>query len=689
MATRARRAPAAKPKRTLFLLLLIIAALFGGIAATTAWGNPKGQWTPKLGLDLEGGRQVVLEPVLGAGQQVNAGQVNQAVNIIRQRVDGTGVAEAEVSTLGDRSIVVSIPGNPSKAILDSLAQSSKLTIRAVIAASQPLVDAPTTSASPSATSSGAATSSSTSSPASSPATSTSAPAANSSASATPSSSASSSASATASATTSANAPFPEAYAAATTTPAAPSASTSTSASTSVPASTNAPAATTSVQPTLPGGAAASTSSATTAEPVQPTLPGAATAGIPESPSDTQWATKPVADIWVRNGLAKKGTTYQQLLAQISCHNTDPKKGPTAAKWREISAQAPENQPTVACSKEGDATYLMGPVEVDGSTITNASFGQRTNANGVATGEIAVNLEFNSKGAKAFGEMTRRIAALQGDQNKSAINVDGVVISDPSTNGPILDGRAEISGGFTSASAKTLADQLKFGALPFSFKELTSDQISPQLGTEQLQKGLLAGLIGLLLVVLYSLFQYRALGLVTVASLVVAGSITYGAVTFLGYANNFRLTMAGITGLIVSIGITADSFIVYFERVRDEVRSGRPLRAAVETGWARARRTIIISDAVNFLAAAVLYVLSESSVKAFAFTLGVTTLIDLMVVMMFTHPTLSLLARTKFFGNGHKWSGFDPERLGAAGVTYAGRGRVTIADRKAAAAEGAL
>lgn len=444
-----------------------------------------------------------------------------------------------------------------------------------------------------------------------------------------------------------------------------------------------------MQPTLPGGAAASTSSATTAEPVQPTLPGAATAGIPESPSDTQWATKPVADIWVRNGLAKKGTTYQQLLAQISCHNTDPKKGPTAAKWREISAQAPENQPTVACSKEGEATYLMGPVEVDGSTITNASFGQRTNANGVATGEIAVNLEFNSAGAKAFGEMTRRLASLQNDQNRSAINVDGVVISAPGTNGPILDGRAEISGGFTSASAKTLADQLKFGALPFSFKELTSDQISPQLGTEQLQKGLLAGLIGLLLVVLYSLFQYRALGLVTVASLVVAGSITYGAVTFLGYANNFRLTMAGITGLIVSIGITADSFIVYFERVRDEVRSGRPLRAAVETGWARARRTIIISDAVNFLAAAVLYVLSESSVKAFAFTLGVTTLIDLMVVMMFTHPTLSLLARTKFFGNGHKWSGFDPERLGAAGVTYAGRGRVTIADRKAAAAEGAL
>ncbi len=673
MATRARRAPAAKPKRTLFLLFLIIAALFGGIAATTVWGNPKGQWTPKLGLDLEGGRQVVLEPVLGAGQKVNSGQVNQAVNIIRQRVDGTGVAEAEVSTLGDKSIVVAIPGNPSKAILDSLAQSSKLTIRAVIAVGDPADAAaaatpsasttkPATTTSPSASSS-----SSTTSGASGSASSTSAP----------SSSTSSSASSTAS-STSANAPFPEAYAAATSTPAAPTAS-----STSKAASTTAPAAT-SAQPTLPGGAAASSS--TTEAPVQPTLPGAADAGIPESPSDVQWAAKPVSQTWIANGLAKKGTTYQQLATQVTCRNTDPKKGTLASKWREVSAAAPEGQPTVACSKEGDAVYLMGPVEVDGSTITNASFGQRTNANGVATGEIAVNLEFNSKGAKAFGEMTRRIAALQGDQNKSAINVDGVVISAPGTNGPILDGRAEISGGFTSASAKTLADQLKFGALPFSFKELTSDQISPQLGTDQLQKGLLAGLIGMLLVVLYSLFQYRALGMVTVASLLVAAGLSYGAVTFLGFANNFRLTMAGITGLIVSIGITADSFIVYFERVRDEVRSGRPLRAAVETGWARARRTIIISDAVNFLAAAVLYVLSESSVKAFAFTLGVTTLIDLLVVMMFTHPTLSLLARTKFFGDGHKWSGFDPERLGAKGVTYAGRGRVTIADRKAAEAK---
>jgi preprotein translocase subunit SecD len=167
-------------------------------------------------------------------------------------------------------------------------------------------------------------------------------------------------------------------------------------------------------------------------------------------------------------------------------------------------------------------------------------------------------------------------------------------------------------------------------------------------------------------------------------LIIAAALTYAAVTLFGWSNGFRLTMAGVTGLIVSIGITADSFILYFERVRDEVRDGRALRAAVETGWGRARRTILISDTVNFLAAVVLYLLAESNVRGFAFTLMVTTVIDIVVVMLFTHPLLSILANTKFFGQGHKWSGLDRERLGARSVTYAGRGRVTIAAQRAAA-----
>ncbi|MGZ4636240.1 preprotein translocase subunit SecD, partial [Oryzihumus sp.] len=257
------------------------------------------------------------------------------------------------------------------------------------------------------------------------------------------------------------------------------------------------------------------------------------------------------------------------------------------------------------------------------------------------------------------------------------------LSAPVTQSAITAGTASITGNFTEASAKTLADQLKFGALPMSFTPQTEEQVSPTLGTDQLQKGLLACLIGLLLVVIYSLFQYRALGFVTVASLVIASLLTYVTVALLGWSHGFRLTLAGVTGLIVSIGITADSFIVFFERVRDEVREGRHLRQAVETGWARARRTILVADGVNMLAAMVLYILATSNVRGFAFTLMLTTIIDVAVVFLFTHPIVAILANTKFFGEGHKWSGFDPERLGAKQPLYAGRGRVTIAARRAA------
>ncbi len=334
---------------------------------------------------------------------------------------------------------------------------------------------------------------------------------------------------------------------------------------------------------------------------------------------------------------------------------------------------------VACNQDGKEKYILGPSEVTGEHIKDASAGYQVGQNGVQTGVVEVALTFDSVGAKQFQKVTERLTPhAEGDpQKRFAIVLDGQVISAPQSQAVIRDGRASITGSFTMDSAKTLADQLKFGALPLSFKVQTSEQISPQLGTEQLKMGILAGLIGLLLVVVYSLLQYRALGFVTVFSLLIAGVSSYGLVTLLGYTHNFRLTMAGVTGLIVSIGITADSFIVYFERVRDEVRDGRQLRSAVQTGWARARRTILISDGINFLAAAVLYILSESSVKAFAFTLGLTTLVDVVVVVLFTHPLLTILSSTEFFGNGHKWSGFDPERLGAKKITYAGRGRVAV------------
>jgi preprotein translocase subunit SecD len=210
----------------------------------------------------------------------------------------------------------------------------------------------------------------------------------------------------------------------------------------------------------------------------------------------------------------------------------------------------------------------------------------------------------------------------------------------------------------------LADQLKFGSLPISFKVQSSDVISATLGSTQLLSGLIAGIIGLLLVVVYTLFQYRLLGFVTITSLVVAALLTYLVIAILSWRIDYRLSLAGVAGLIVAIGFTADSFIVYFERIRDEMRDGRVLESAVEAGWKRAKRTIYASKATNLLAAVVLYVLAVGNVQGFAFTLGVTTVLDVLIVILFTHPTLQLLAQTRYFSTGHPWSGLDPDALGA-------------------------
>jgi preprotein translocase subunit SecD len=294
--------------------------------------------------------------------------------------------------------------------------------------------------------------------------------------------------------------------------------------------------------------------------------------------------------------------------------------------------------------------------------------------GFTTGQWAVNLEFNGDGAKKFREVTERLVGMKGAQNQFAIVLDGKIISAPTTNALIADGKAEISGNFTEESAKALAEQLKYGALPISFEIQSEQQISATLGADQLRMGLIAGLIGLGLVALYSFFQYRLLGFVTIASLVVAGVLTYLAIVLLGWAQNYRLSLAGIAGIIVSIGLTADSFIVYFERVRDELREGRSLPSAVETGWKRAKRTVVASKAVNLLAAVVLYIVAVGNVKGFAFTLGLTAIADLIVVFIFTHPMLQLLARTHFFGEGHRLSGLDPSLLGVEPL-YKGAGRV--------------
>jgi len=343
----------------------------------------------------------------------------------------------------------------------------------------------------------------------------------------------------------------------------------------------------------------------------------------------------------------------------------------AAQSTAATNVAPADLPLITCDTTNTAKFLLGPVEVSGSDISDATSSLVTTPTGASTGQWGVNIIFNDAGSSTFSGVTSRLFGMTGAQNQFAIVLDGKVISAPSTNAVITDGRPQITGGFTQDSAKVLADQLKYGALPIGFQVQSSDTISATLGSTQLASGILAGVIGLILVVVYSLIQYRMLGLVTVFSLGVAAVITYLLITILSWREGYRLSLAGVAGLIVAIGITADSFIVYFERIRDELREGRGLESAVEAGWKRALRTIIASDTVNFLAAVTLFILAIGNVRGFALTLGLTTVVDLIVVIMFTHPVMQIMAQTKFFGGGNKWSGLDPRALGAV---YRGRAR---------------
>lgn len=537
-----RPAPVRKAWRSLTWLGVIIALLFGINAAAVIWGG--GSWSPKLALDLEGGTQIILAPKVETGADVSQEQLDQAVSIIRQRVDASGVAEAEINTEGD-NVVVRIPGELDDQTRARIEQSAKLELRAVL-----LADAATNqSIDPSAS----------------------------------------------------------------------------------PEPTEDPAELESTPTTEP------------------------TDG-----SDLAWITP----------------ALQDEFDNFSCDTLD-----------DVSANvAPADEPLVTCDISRSVKYLLGPVEASGENIVDATNGMVQTQTGAATGTWAVNIVFDGTGTDDFAKVSTRLFGLQGQspRDQFAFVLDGAVLTAPQMNGAITDGRPQITGSFTQESSKALADQLKFGALPISFTVESSDTISATLGTSQLQSGLVAGLIGLILVVIYTLFQYRALASVTIASLIIAAIITYLMITILSWREGYRLSLAGIAGLIVAIGFTADSFIVYFERVRDELRDGRPLVGAVEAGWKRAFRTVLASKGVNLLAAIVLFILAVGSVKGFAYTLGLTTIIDVLVVILFTHPMLQLLAQTKFFSSGNPWSGLDPNALGAV---YRGRAEfrkpVAVAARKAA------
>jgi preprotein translocase subunit SecD len=277
----------------------------------------------------------------------------------------------------------------------------------------------------------------------------------------------------------------------------------------------------------------------------------------------------------------------------------------------------------------------------------------------------VSLDFTGDGSKKFGELTQAVVNLPTPQNQVAIVLDGAVVSAPRINEAILGGRAQITGSFSQLEAQDLANVLKYGSLPLAFDRGEVQQVSPTLGSDQLRAGLLAGGLGLALVVLYSILYYRALSIAVIGSLALAAAQVILSLYLLGRTVGFTLTLAGIAGTIVAIGITADSFIVYFERIRDEMRDGKPLRVAVETGWIRARRTIVVADLVSGISAVVLYIVSVGSVRGFAFTLGLTTIIDLIIIFFFTKPLVSLMAKSRYLQNGGKFSGVSPRSVGIA------------------------
>ncbi|MCX5233115.1 protein translocase subunit SecD [Streptomyces sp. NBC_00233] len=344
---------------------------------------------------------------------------------------------------------------------------------------------------------------------------------------------------------------------------------------------------------------------------------------------------------------------QQKFTSLNC--LDPKQRSAAGQG------VKPGEPTVACGEDEPGVwskYLLGPAEVEGRDVDDAqgAFDQQR-------GMWIVTMDFTSAGSKKFQAITGKLSAQADPQNRFAIVLDGEVVSAPSVR-QTLSASAEISGNFNQQSAQDLGNILSYGALPLTFETQSVDTVTAALGGEQLKAGLIAGAIGLALVIIYLVAYYRGLSLIAILSLGVSALLTYVIMALLGPAIGFALNLPAVCGAIVAIGITADSFIVYFERIRDELREGRTLRPAVERAWPRARRTILVSDFVSFLAAAVLFIVTVGKVQGFAFTLGLTTLLDVVVVFLFTKPVMTLLARTKFFGEGHPWSGLDPKRLGA-------------------------
>jgi len=561
--------------------------------------------TPKLGLDLRGGTQVILhaQPLL-RGHTISSGALGQAVDIIRQRVDAAGVGGAEINTQGKDTIVVAAPG-ASHGQLNGLDQTALLRLRQVLGeTSGSPITVPTPNVVVSAT------------PTTSPAPSTSA-------SAKPNK----------------------------------KPKTSHDVVTRALLANQVPAKAT-PSPTPSPSAASPTPSPSPASPTPSPSAGASSATGQKPP--------------VPNSASPDVTKVMQVYNTYDCRHGVNGANPT-------QGLDPVNDYIVACDPTGSTKYLLAPAAVPGTEISSAAATVDTTTN-----QWQVILNFTGKGKSDWYNLTKK--AYEADPptgagynpaakcatvdvtkgcNETAIVLDGIVQSAPYSNvDGIAGGNTQISGSFTEKQAKSLANVLKFGALPLKLQKESTSSVSASLGSHQLRGGLIAGVIGLGLVIVYSLLYYRALGLVTVASLALSGLVLYAVTTLLGHsALGYTLSLPGIAGFIVAVGITADSFVVFFERLRDEVREGRRLRSGVERAWPRARRTIISADAVSLLAAFVLYIFSIGDVRGFAFTLGLSTLSDLFIVFFFTKPLLSVLARNKAFDRGAPWTGVGRARSG--------------------------
>ncbi|MDP9072947.1 MAG: protein translocase subunit SecD, partial [Actinomycetota bacterium] len=286
-------------------------------------------------------------------------------------------------------------------------------------------------------------------------------------------------------------------------------------------------------------------------------------------------------------------------------------------------------------------YLLGPATLTGKVVSTATAFPPDLTQGQPNWFVQVKL--TSSGSPEFDKL-----AQANYQKQVAIVLDHVVESAPTMNAQNYNGTAVISGNFTQGSAKNLALELRYGSLPVQFQAQSIQSVSATIGKDSLRAGLLAGAVGLLLVLAYMVFYYRALGLVVLLGLTLSGMLLYAIISQLSQSSGLSLSLAGATGIIVSVGVTADSYIVFFERLKDEIRSGKTVRSSVDRGFARAYRTIVAADLVSIMAALILYLFTVGSVRGFAFFLGLSTILDLITAFFFTRPMVALLGRNRLF-----------------------------------------